>query len=117
MFVATVVVACLLAAAFVMAGGAKLAGIPYMREAARHVGFSYPAYRVVGGLEVAAAAGLVIGLWLAPLGAAAAAGLVALMIGAVYFHTKAGDPVPMRVPAASLGLLALVEFILRLTSA
>jgi hypothetical protein len=117
MFVATVVVASLLAAAFVMAGGAKLAGIPSMRQAAQHVGLSYAAYRGIGGLEVAAAAGLVAGLWLAPLGAAAAAGLVALMVGAFYFHTKVGDPVPMRLPAAALALLALVGLILRLASA
>ncbi len=52
-----------------------------MVEAAAHVGFPVSSFRIIGLVEVAAAAGLLIGLAWAPLGIAAAAGLVLLMIG------------------------------------
>lgn len=47
--------------------------------------------RFIGLAEVAAAAGLVIGIWWRPLGIAAAIGMAVLLIGATGFHAKAGD--------------------------
>jgi uncharacterized membrane protein YphA (DoxX/SURF4 family) len=117
MFVATLVLALLLAVVFVFAGGSKLAGVKQMRDSAEHLGLSFPAYQRIGALEVAGAAGLVIGLWFAPLGIAAAAGLVLLMIGAVAYHIRAKDGPQIFSAPAVLGLLALVELILRAISA
>jgi uncharacterized membrane protein YphA (DoxX/SURF4 family) len=117
MFIATLVLALLLAAAFALAGAAKLAGVQQMRDSAAHLGFSLPAYRGIGALEVAGAAGLVIGLWFAPLGVAAAAGLVLLTIGAAYFHVKAKDSAQIFAAPLAMGLLALVELVLRVVSA
>lgn len=116
MFIAVVVLSILLAIAFLGAGGAKLAGAKQMRESAEHLGFSFPAYRGIGALEVAGAAGLLIGLAWAPLGIAAAAGLTLLMIGAVAFHLRAKDPAARWSAPAILAVLALVALILRVAA-
>lgn len=117
MFVATLVLALLLAVVFGLSGSTKLAGVQKMREGAEHLGLSFPAYQRIGALELAGAAGLVIGLWFAPLGIAAAAGLVLLMAGAVAFHIRAKDGAKIYSAPAVLGLLALVALILRAVSA
>jgi uncharacterized membrane protein YphA (DoxX/SURF4 family) len=88
-----------------------------MVEAAEHLNFSVPQYQLIGVAELAGAAGLIIGLWWAPLGIAAAVGLVLTMIGAVYFHNKHHDPTAAWIPSASLGVLALLEVVFRLVSA
>jgi hypothetical protein len=117
MFVATLVFTILLAVAFGFAGGSKLAGAQQMRDSATHLGFSFPAYQRIGALEVLGAAGLLIGLWFAPLGIAAAAGLALLTIGAVYFHIKAKDPAKVYASAVVFAVFSLVALILRAVTA
>jgi uncharacterized membrane protein YphA (DoxX/SURF4 family) len=56
-----------------------------------HMGLSAGLVRFIGLAEVAAAVGLIIGLFWQPLGIAAAIGFTITMIGAVGFHAKAGD--------------------------
>jgi hypothetical protein len=56
-----------------------------------HMGLSAGLVRFIGLAEAAAAVGLVVGLFWQPLGIAAAVGFGITMIGAVAFHTKAGD--------------------------
>ncbi|MCX5259703.1 DoxX family protein [Streptomyces canus] len=56
-----------------------------------HMGLSAGLVRFVGLAEVAAAGGLITGLFWQPLGIAAAIGFTITMIGAVGFHAKAGD--------------------------
>jgi hypothetical protein len=90
----------------------KLAGAESMRKGAAHLEVPFSTFRMIGLLEVAAAAGLVAGLWWRPLTAAAATGLCALMIGAMLYHRRAGDPAGEIAPAAILGLLALVTAVL-----
>lgn len=66
-----------------------------------------PLYRAIGSLELLAAAGLLAGLVFLPLGIAAAAGLVLLMIGAIGYHVRAGDPpVTLVYPGVPLVLSA-----------
>ncbi len=50
-------------------GAAKLAGHPRMRESARHFRITWRRYRLIGVAELAAAAGVLAGLWWHPLGA------------------------------------------------
>lgn len=57
----------------------------------KDMGLSEGLIRFIGVAEVSATAGLVIGLFWQPLGVAAAIGLIALFIGAVGFHARAGD--------------------------
>jgi uncharacterized membrane protein YphA (DoxX/SURF4 family) len=102
----------LLALAFIAAGVPKIIAIPAMVQAAEHVGFSMNAYRVIGVLEVAGAAGLFLGIVVPALGVAATAGLAALMAGAAITHLRIGDNVSMALPAAGLALLAIVTLVL-----
>jgi uncharacterized membrane protein YphA (DoxX/SURF4 family) len=68
---------------------------------------------VLAGLEIAGAAGILIGLWLEPLGIAAAVGLVAYFLGAVIGHLRVGDTKNIGMPMPPL-VLAVVVLALRL---
>src|ERR1700757_110637 len=83
-----------LAIVFFAVGAAKVLRVPPMRDLARQAKFSVDSYVVIGMLEIAAAAGLVLGLVyhrLAPLAAAAATGLTLLIIGAIIVLLGAGN--------------------------
>ncbi|PWI12739.1 invasion protein [Streptomyces sp. Act143] len=99
--------AVVLSLVFLPLGLAKMAVVPFMRQAAEHLGMSPGRYRVIGTLEVAGAAGLLLGLASAPLGVAAAAGLALLMVAAAAVHLRHGDPPGRALPAAVLALTAL----------
>ncbi len=116
MFVVLVVLSVLLAAAVAAAGGAKVAAVPQMRESATHLGFSLPTYQKIGGLELVAALGLLVGLAVQAVGLLAALGLFLLMFGALAFHVRAGDKPPVYAPAAVVGALALVVLVLRIAA-
>jgi hypothetical protein len=85
------VVAVLLAVVFGVAGIAKVGGAPVMRKAAGHLGFSVGQFRVIGGLELAGAVGLLAGPVVPALGVAAAIGLGLLLIGAGAAHAAHRD--------------------------
>lgn len=89
-------------------GLAKIAALPFMRQAAAHLGMSPGHYRVIGMLETAGAAGLLLGLATVPLGVAAAGGLTVLMAAAAVVHLRHGDPPGRALPAAVLALTAAV---------
>jgi uncharacterized membrane protein YphA (DoxX/SURF4 family) len=93
----------LLAAVCLLPAAGKLTGNPKMRQSAAHFGIPWPRYRIIGVAELAATAGVLIGLWWHPLGLAAAAGMCLLLLGAVMTHRKAADSVTEMAPA----LLAL----------
>ncbi|MHC3473537.1 DoxX family protein [Streptomyces sp. 7R007] len=88
-------------------GLAKIAAVPFMRQAAAHLGMSLTLDRVIGALEVAGAADLLLGLALAPLGMAAAAGLTVLMMAAAVVHLRHGEPPVRAAPAAVLAPTAM----------
>ena len=89
----------LLVVVLVAAGAAKLAGMERMRQGAERFGIPWPRYRLIGLLETAAAAGILVGLGWRPLGLAAGIGAGLLMIGALVYHRRAGDPPPEMVGA------------------
>ena len=88
MFVALSV---LLAIACLVPASAKLLAHPKMQESARHFGIPWSRYRLIGVAELAAAAGVLAGVWWHPLGVAAAAGMAVLLLGALVSHRRAGD--------------------------
>ena len=88
-------------------GAAKLAGHPRMRESARHFRIPWRRYRLIGGAELAAAAGVLAGLWWHPLGLAAAAGMAFLLVGALIMHRRAGDHGKNIAPALITLLIAV----------
>ena len=111
-----VTISLLLAAACLLPAAAKLAGHPKMRQSAAHFGISWPSYRLIGAAELAAAAGILIGLWWHPLGVAAAAGMALLLLGAIITHRKAADSAKEMAPALLALLLTLAYLAIGLTS-
>lgn len=107
MTTAHTILAVALALVFLPLGLAKIAAVPFTRQAAAHLDMSPGLYRIIGTLEVAAAAGLLLGLAAAPLGVAAAAGLAVLMGAAAVVHLRHGDPPVRALPAAVLALMAV----------
>lgn len=71
---------------------------------------------VLAGLEIAGAIGIVAGLWLEPLGIAAAAGLTAYFLGAVGSHLRVGDTKGAAMPLAPLAL-SIAVLVLRIATA
>ena len=116
MFLTTLILSIVLAAFFAVAGTPKVAGAKLMHEVAAHFGLPTLGVRVIGALELAGSAGLLIGLALAPLGIAAAAGLTLLMAGAVAFHVCEHDPAARIVGPALAGLIAAVTIFARASS-
>jgi uncharacterized membrane protein YphA (DoxX/SURF4 family) len=98
-----VTISLLLATACLLPAAGKLLGHPRMRQSAEHFGILWPRYRLIGVAELAAAAGVLAGLWWHPLGIAAAVGMTLLLIGALITHRRAADSGKEMAPA----LLAL----------
>jgi hypothetical protein len=70
---------------------------------------------VLAVLEIAGAAGILLGLWLEPLGALAASGLVAYFVGAVGGHLRVRDTKNLVMPLPPL-VLAIAVLVLRLAT-
>jgi hypothetical protein len=104
----TYILAAALVLAFTALGGAKVAAVSAMRARAAHVGFSIAAYRRIGALELLAATGILAGLYDERLAAAAAVGLVILLVGAVVTHARNGDGIAELAPGLVLGVVAII---------
>lgn len=116
MFIATVILSVLLGIGFALASLPKVSAADNMVAELARLGVSTGLVRLIGALEFLGAAGLVIGLWIGPLGIAAAAGLVLLMAGAVISHLKAHDSAKKTVPSLVLLLLSAAALVLRAAS-
>ena len=101
---ALLIIKCLLSAALLFAGGAKLAGAKPLAEQFREFGLPVWSMPLVGALETAGA----IGLWLEPCTGWAALGLAGLMLGALWNHVKVRHRFSQCLPSAVLLLLCLL---------
>jgi uncharacterized membrane protein YphA (DoxX/SURF4 family) len=117
MFVLTVIISVVTAAAFAYAGYLKVSGAEQQVAEAEHLGVEWSAYRLIGVAELLGALGLLLGLWLSWLGVVAAFCLVALIGGALITHARAGDQVDAMRPAIGFGVLAILAFVFRLITA
>jgi len=99
MSAATTALAGAVALVFTGLGTAKIRAVPAMRERAAHAGMSTKAYQGIGTLEVAGAAGVLLGLAEPRIGGLAGAGLLTLLGGALISHVRAGDDLKAAVPA------------------
>ena len=112
MNVAAWIIGALLIAVFSFAGGTKVLDLDRQRE---RFGYTATQFRLVGASEVAAAAGLLIGLiwrqmeWLAVV---AGIGICALMIGALMAHARVEDEAKDTAPAGIIFVLTVVFMIL-----
>ena len=92
-------VSLLLAAACIVPAAAKLLGHPKMRASAARFGIAWKRYRLIGLAELAAAAGVLVGLSWRPLGVAAGVGLAPLLLGAIYYNLRARNGAAHLAPA------------------
>jgi len=111
-----VTISLLLAAACLLLAAGKLLGHPRMRQSAEHFGIPWPRYRLIGAAELAAAAGILTGLWWPPLGLAAAAGMILLLAGALITHRRAGDSGRETAPALTALAITIAYLAIALTS-
>ena len=116
MFLALVVATVLLAVISVSSASLKL------RKAEQAVtviggtgGVPLTYFPVLAALEIAGAAGILLGLGLERLGVLAAAGLVAYFVGALGGHLRVGDTKNLAMPLPPLAL-AIAVLVLRLVT-
>ena len=109
---ATVVVTLLLAALFTFAASIKLLGVSQSFAIRDHLGVKPLQWRLIGALELAGVAGVLVGLAWPPIGIAAAIGLTLLSIGALAFHIRASDRVADTAPAVIAIALAAATAVL-----
>jgi hypothetical protein len=95
----------LLGVACLVPATAKLGSHPKMLASASHFGISWTRYRLIGLVELAAATGVLIGLFWTALGLAAASGMALLLLGALATHRRAGDG--LKHAAAAVVALAI----------
>ncbi len=67
---------------------------------------------LLASLEILGTLGLIVGIWIVPIGIAAAIGLTGYFLGAVLAHLRAKAPIKEVAPAGVLMLLALATAIL-----
>lgn len=119
MFIAAAVVSVLLAVAVTGSAVGKLTRNPQVVQSVVHtVGVPENRLWMLAALELAGAAGLIAGLFWAPIGIAAAAGIVLYFVGAVAGHVRVRDTAPAAIaPAAGLLVVAVIALVLRILSA
>lgn len=88
-----------IAALFTFSASIKLLGVSQSLAIRDHLGVKPLQWRLIGTLELAGVAGVLVGLAWPPIGIAAAIGLALLSIGAVAFHIRASDRVAEMAPA------------------
>lgn len=114
-FVACAIVTGLLAVALMGSGAAKLTKVDRVVENLTGAGVPLGWFPWLAVIELAGAAGLVVGLGVEPLGVAAAVGVVFYFVGAVIAHVRVKDyrgvigPVPLLVVAAAVLVLRLAS--------
>ncbi len=114
MFVVCIIVSVLLALALAGSAMGKLTKNPKIVENLGKVGVPMGWLPRLAAAELAGAVGLLVGLAVAPLGIAAAIGVIGYFVGAVVTHVKAGDK--NIAPPAVLGLVAVAALVLRLVT-
>lgn len=96
----------LLALEFVLTGTLKVLNTADAQKNAVHLGISTGLIRLIGLAELAAAAGMLVGLAFPPLAIVTAAAVCLLMAGALGSHLRVRDNVRTTAPAAITGLAA-----------
>lgn len=92
----------------------KLTGNAQVISNLTALGLSAGNIKALAVLELAGAAGLLIGIWLPVLGLAASAAFIAYFAGAVIMHVRHGDAVKELAPAAILGVIAIISTLVQL---
>jgi hypothetical protein len=115
MAIATILLSALLAVAFLGPGGLKVARAKRSLQLRDQLHIGSGLWPLIGALELAGAAGLLVGLWVPPIGVAAAVGLGLLMVGAIGAHVRVSDSRDAW-PAALLLILSVAVAVLHIVS-
>jgi hypothetical protein len=115
MFLATVVVSTALAAALAFAAIRKLSHRPEVVETYVRAGVPEDRLDYLAAILLAGAAGLILGLVWAPIGVAAAIGVVCYFLVAIAAHVRSDDAVHAHTPIV-LELMAVAALVLRLAT-
>lgn len=114
MFVVCIIVSVVLALALAGSAAGKLTKNPKVMEGMTAVGVPVAWLPRLALAELAGEVGLLVGLAVAPLGIAAAIGVIAYFLGAVAAHVRAKDK--NLIPPAALGVVAVVALVLRIVT-
>lgn len=117
MEIAATVLSIVVAVLYLVAGGSKLAGQARQVETAQQLGIAFARYRLIGIPELAASIGLIVGLWVPGIGAAAAIGLALLMVGATVVRARAARPMTELVADVVLCSLDVVTAVVIILAA
>lgn len=115
MFVAAAIVSVLLATLLALSATRKLTHREPVVETYLRVGVPEDKLNYLAIVLLAGAAGLILGLLWAPIGVAAAIGVICYFIGAVVFHIRANDAKNLPTPLA-FAAIAAVALALRLVT-
>jgi hypothetical protein len=112
MLITASIVSVVLALAMLGSGVMKLRRAPAIVSSMAAVNVGDTLMQRLGFIEVAATVGLLVGLFWAPIGIAAAAGATVYFIGAVVAHLRVGDK--GFGAAAGLAVLAIAALVLQI---
>jgi uncharacterized membrane protein YphA (DoxX/SURF4 family) len=115
MSITIIVLSALLTVAFLGSGGLKIAGAKQSLQIRDQLRIGAGLWTLIGVLEAAGGAGLLVGLALPAIGVAAAAGIGLLMVGAIGAHVRASDS-RNAFPAALLLAFSVAVAVLHITS-
>ena len=115
MFVVTVILSVLLALALLGSAAGKLTKNPKVVESMTKLNVPAALVPKLALLEIAGAVGLLVGLAVPALGAAAAIGVILYFVGAIVYHVRAKDKA--LAPPAVLMLGPVAALVLRLATA
>lgn len=116
MFIATLIVSIFMAVALTFSAIGKLTKNPQVIPIMEQVGVPADKIPWLAYVEILGAIGLVVGLFVWPIGVAAAIGVILYFVGAVIAHLRVNDAKGSG-PAAFLTLVAVAALVLRLLSA
>jgi hypothetical protein len=85
-----IVLSVALALLLLSTGGGKLAGIKSSRQIRDSLGIGAGPWKAIGGAEILIVIGLLVGIWVVPVGLAATLGVIVLMLGAIAARVRAG---------------------------
>jgi hypothetical protein len=92
----------------------KIKRIPGAIEAIAHVGVKEKQYNQLAAIELLGSLGLLVGIWLKPIGIAASIGIALYFIGAQTAHFRVKDSFAKIFPAFFLFIIAAAVMILEL---
>jgi hypothetical protein len=117
MHTAFIVLSILLALEMAVVGAPKVVQLNAVRASAEHLGVSVALDRTIGAAQVAAAAGLLLGIAFPVLSVVTGAALCLLMCGAISYHIKANDKISAMLPAVVTAAVAIVIVVLAASTA